>query len=365
MTHLARLSKFMKLTVFLLVMTVGSVFVGQAASAAPDKSTDDPYEALRALTGPAKGSSDSVNMVLSGELATRCAPVDVLYYCIGLGWYDQLPSVGPLAEVAASMGLGDAAADTLKQTAKSAAGDEEIRHEIDAAIAAADKVIYHHYLGKVPADVRTRFPGIDKLKSISVPTLAPNPRQGGGASLKWGDDNKGLKQPNDWTCGPTSMAIIAWNDPAVGNTAGYNDPMHWVPIVEATADQGAAIGNIVSGINKYTPTWVNRVDKYAVVSVANWDINKWQWVFEHHIGKQAPILLHPWLSTMQYWPASAKAGGHFNVGRGYFVQVDVGITTAYIYEPAGAQLGLGTTVSASIANIREAHVAHPQKNIGH
>jgi len=161
------------------------------------------------------------------------------------------------------------------------------------------------------------------------------------------------------------MAILAWNDPVKGSTSHYDEPSYWAPIVHTTTD-GTWINDIVSAINSHLTGWTDRVDNFVVANVTTWTNSKWKSIFQNHIGLwQTPILLHPYLPEMSYWPSGHSAGGHFDVGRSYnFTTSSASGWTVGLYEPAGASLNIPKVVTATFNSMKTANIDN-QGTIGY
>lgn len=346
-------------------------------------------DALAALKGLARQSAGIAVSGTSGMV--RCAPVDRVYYCLHVGWVNELPVMDQQQPQVNSL-TGDALAVSSIAALASLSPAKRLAQEaaeVADAVAAVGKVLFYEYLadGSIPASTLDAFPGVRlqaQTAGLGSPDVAcpvsqlPTGLQIAGVGVAAcppalplmgtsGNSNRGLKQPNSYYCGPTAMAILAWNDPVKGNTAHYNEPSFWAPKLGTTTN-GTSITAIVPQINQNLTGWTGRVGAFAVVSIATWNEARWKSLFQNHIGANlTPILLHPWLPSMSYWPSGSSAGGHFNVGRSYnFTSTSSVNWTIGIYEPAGKSLGINSVMTATFKSVKKANEDNTGfKNIGY
>jgi hypothetical protein len=294
--------------------------------------------------------------------AVRCGVFDGATYCLHLGWEDSAPTAEDLAErvraaaepelgneigePAFGAEIGDWAAKPYSE--RLAAEQDELREALDAL----GKVKYFQYAAdeqELPTDFYTKYPEVANWEAAPEAAAAPGARDVISAA-------RTMKQPNGYYCGPTTMAIMAWNDPS--GDRGHV-PSTWASRL-GTTTSGTSITNMVRVTNRYL-TWDNRVGAYVTLSIASYTNAKFRSLFKRHVGeKGAPIILHPrWRANQN--PFGRTTSGHFDVGAGYNYNAGKDLIT--IAEPAWS--GTPNKFSTSTGNVLAAQKSNTAfKNIG-
>ncbi|MET9630458.1 hypothetical protein ABZX92_23605 [Lentzea sp. NPDC006480] len=295
-------------------------------------------------------------------LAARCGNLDGAIYCLHVGWEDAPLSKEELAarvqNTAPEPGDEPGEAPFATQLRQWAAQPQEDRifaeqAEMKEALAQLGKVKYFQYTANdepLPADFFQKYPEVAEWANTD-PAAAVTPTTSSTISA-----SRTMKQPNGYYCGPTTMAIMAWNDPT--GDKGHT-PSVWAGRL-GTTRSGTSIGAMVRVTNSYL-TWDNRVGAYVTLGIAGYTTAKFRALFVKHTGvKKAPIILHPrWTANLN--PFGRTTAGHFDVGAGYDFRT--GHDTILIAEPAWP--GTPNMFSTSTANVLQAQKNNSNfKNIG-
>jgi hypothetical protein len=293
-------------------------------------------------------------------IAARCGVLDGATYCLHVGWEDAPLSKEELAarvqNTAPEPGDEPGEATFALQLRQWAAQPREDRifaeqAEMKEALAALGKVKYFQYTTRgeaLPADFFQKYPEVAEWAGTDAAADPPvantiNP-------------SRTMKQPNGYYCGPTTMSIMAWNDPT--GDKGHT-PSVWAGRL-GTTRSGTSIDAMVRITNSHL-TWDNRVGAYVKLGISGYTTAQFRALFVKHTGKKlAPIILHPrWTANLN--PFGRTTAGHFDVGAGYDHRS--GRDTILIAEPAWA--GTPNMFSTSTANVLQAQKNNSNfKNIG-
>ncbi|WP_199442883.1 C39 family peptidase [Umezawaea beigongshangensis] len=331
--------------------TADPVSVPVVAQSLLDRSPSD--DQLRGLTG-----------VQLAAVAVRCAEFDGSTYCLHLGWEESTPTAEELAArvlAAQEPDLGDGVAEPslaagLAEWAAKPFADRfaEEQAELREALEALGKVRYFAYAAdeqELPADFHQKYPEVAQWET--APPDEPVERAAGVRNVIAA--SRTMKQPNGYYCGPTTMAIMAWNDPS--GDRGHSTST-WASRLGTTRN-GTSITNMVRVTNRHL-TWDNRVGAYVTLSIARYTNTQFRNVYKRHIDRGAPVILHPrWTANLN--PFGRTTGGHFDVGAGY--DFSSGRDLINIAEPAWS--GTPNMFKTSTANVLTAQKQNTAfKNIG-
>ncbi|MEO6089522.1 MAG: hypothetical protein ABIQ18_41075 [Umezawaea sp.] len=348
----------MKLFIAALAGLAAAVSLTPVATAAVTK----PEAVAQEMIGgsPSDTQLRNANDATLAGLAARCGVLDGATYCLHVGWEDTSLSKEELAarvqNTAPEPGDEPGEASFALQLRQWAAQPREDRifaeqAELKEALASLGKVKYFQYTTNgeaLPADFFQKYPEVAEWAGTDA---AADPPVANTIT-----PSRTMKQPNGYYCGPTTMAIMAWNDPT-------GDKGH-VPSVWAgrlgTTTSGTSIDAMVRVTNSHL-TWDNRVGAYVKLGISGYTTAKFRALFVKHTGiKHAPIILHPrWTANLN--PFGRTTSGHFDVGAGYDHRS--GRDTILIAEPAWASTP--NMFSTSTANVLQAQKNNSNfKNIG-
>lgn len=336
----------------LAICSVLAVFVialgGSPAAHASTKSesTGDPAVEFIVRTSP---TDEELRKASSGaqlvRLLVRCVDLDGETYCLHIGFTEADTSAPDfwtaLSEAAAneSTGPGTGAASLSvvlqelaahKRVDRVAAEVEQVR----AARAAVGKVKLLRYRSlnrPVPPSLFNAYP---ELRSINSRAVSRHTRWKRAVTAvepvtyKVMSDSDAKRQVKSYYCGPASIQMIDHGDDGTFETQDT-----WANRLGTTTG-GTAITNMVQQINERT-AWDAAAGNYTVVSVANWDNDRYWNAITNQVGYYgAPYLAHPLLHSDYFGYLSTSGGysGHFQPGRGYQVQSD-GDRFVHILEP--------------------------------
>ncbi len=349
-----------KLFVAALAGLAAAVSLTPVATAAVTKPEAVAQEMVKG--SPSDAQLRNANDATLAKLAARCGLLDGATYCLHVGWVDAPLSAEELAarvqNTAPEPGDEPGEAPLSVQLRQWAAQTWEDRvfadqAEMKEALASLGKVKYFQYMANdeaLPADFFEKYPEVAEWANTD-PAAAAAP-----VVANTINPSRTMKQPNGYYCGPTTMAIMAWNDPT--GDKGHS-PSVWAGRL-GTTRAGTSITNMVRVTNSHL-TWDNRVGPYVTLGIASYTTAKFRALFVKHTGvKKAPIILHPrWTANLN--PFGRTTSGHFDVGAGFDHRS--GRDTILIAEPAWS--GTPNMFSTSTANVLQAQKNNSNfKNIG-
>jgi hypothetical protein len=301
------------------VATVLAGFVVATTVATPALAVEKPDSVAKGMLDASPSDAlvrNATNEALA-RLAARCGVFDGATYCLHVGWEDTALTKEELAaRVAAEApdpGEGDpgepAFVTELRAWAAKPFEDRILAEqaELTEALAGLGKVKYFEYTlagQPLPADFYQKYPEVQEWAGT---TAAATPLVANTITTA-----KTLKQTVSYWCGPTTMSIMAWNDP--GGDKGHV-PSTWANRL-GTTSSGTSITEMVRVTNRYL-TWDNRVGPYVTLGISGYTLTKFRRLIVSHTGlKHAPIILHPkWKASLNPFGRTTK--GHFDVGAGY------------------------------------------------
>jgi hypothetical protein len=262
----------------------------------------------------------------------RCAELEGLRYCLGVGWTTRSEEqvarglAAAARQVAGRETTGDLGPQALlEQTAHLSPRVRARRERVeltDAARSVAKVWLLRHEIQGVPLpdDFAARHPeavvsGGDRqvaARSTSTTsqrkTAADYPRRSTILKIR-----QSRSQNRTYWCGPAAMQAIGW---------GWHDERRiqksWARRLRTTSN-GTAITEMVRVTNNRTG-WdrESRAGRYIVLDIGDWKFRQWYLLMMRHIKDyRAPVILHPVLLKRYFPYLDDDASGHFQVGRGY------------------------------------------------
>ncbi len=115
-----------------------------------------------------------------------------------------------------------------------------------------------------------------------------------------------IMQPNNYTCGPTSVLQVLYALNCAGNVAGTTnaDKINTLAVACNTTSAGSHFANVTKAVNQYSPTM-----KYEAITGSTMTVSQFQGKVETSLLYNAAPILHAKTATLPYY--NGHQSGHF------------------------------------------------------